>query len=135
MPSNYPWEGVQMFYERLYNLKNKFWKTPLAGFGKLQEFVARIEFQFRGAIHAHYILWVEKNIETMITEDLELGRMENVLKASQLKFPTGHTTNLVTRDILISGLRLIFGLCHTMRNCYCYGKDVVMYSLLPQKVS
>ena len=58
-----------MFYERLYNLKNKFWKTPLAGFGKLQEFVARIEFQLRRAIHAHYILWVEKNIETMITED------------------------------------------------------------------
>ena len=68
MPSNHPWEGVQMFYERLHNLKNKFWKTSHAGFGELQESIIRIEFQLRGAIHAHCMLWVEKSVEEMIAE-------------------------------------------------------------------
>jgi hypothetical protein len=68
MPSNFPWEGVQMFYERLHNLKTKFWKTSHASFGELQEVVERIEFQLRGAIHAHCMLWVEKSIEQMIGE-------------------------------------------------------------------
>ena len=57
-----------MFYERLHNLKNKFWKTSHAGFGELQESITRIEFQLRGAIHTHCMLWVEKSVEELIAE-------------------------------------------------------------------
>ena len=91
MPSNHPWEGVQTFYERMFQLRDKLWKTPLAGFGELQELVTRIEFQLRGAIHSHSMLWVGKSIDQMITEryvraDLPDPEREPLLAALVEKF-------------------------------------------------
>jgi hypothetical protein len=68
LPSNHPWEGVQYFYERIHWLKEKFWRTPLAKIGKLRELVERYEFQLRGAIHTHWLLWTEKQIDQLIEE-------------------------------------------------------------------
>jgi hypothetical protein len=69
MPSDFPWEAMRLYYERMYYLKKNFWQTPAAQFGKLKEMVTRIEFQLRGAIHSHMVLWVSKTISQMITED------------------------------------------------------------------
>ena len=68
MPSDFPWEAVRLYYERLYYLKTKFWKTPAARFGDLREMVTRMEFQLRGAIHSHLMLWVSKTIPEMVEE-------------------------------------------------------------------
>jgi hypothetical protein len=68
MPSDFPWEAVRLYYERIYHLKTKFWKTPAAQFGDLKEMVTRMEFQLRGAIHSHIMLWVSKTIPQMINE-------------------------------------------------------------------
>jgi PIF1-like helicase len=68
MPSDFPWEAVRLYYERMYYLKTKFWKTPAAQFGDLREMVTRMEFQLRGAIHSHLMLWVSKTIPQMIDE-------------------------------------------------------------------
>ncbi|KID83911.1 DNA helicase PIF1, ATP-dependent [Metarhizium guizhouense ARSEF 977] len=68
MPSNHPWEGVQYYYERIHNLKSKFWKgkSNHAKFGILKELIERFEFQLRGAIHSHCLLWTEKSIVELL---------------------------------------------------------------------
>ncbi|KAK9444150.1 DNA helicase PIF1, ATP-dependent [Metarhizium brunneum] len=68
MPSNHPWEGVQYYYERIHNLKSKFWKgkSNHAKFGALKELIERFEFQLRGAIHSHCLLWTEKSIVELL---------------------------------------------------------------------
>jgi len=68
LASNHPWEGIQYYYERIHNLKDKFWKTSSAKFGKLLELIERFEFQLRGAIHSHCLLWTEKSINQLIQE-------------------------------------------------------------------
>jgi hypothetical protein len=70
MPSNYPWEGVQYYYERIHNLKTKFWKGEFghAKFGALKELIERFEFQLRGAIYSHCLLWTGKSIEELLTD-------------------------------------------------------------------
>jgi hypothetical protein len=69
LASNHPWEGVQFYYERIHNLKNKFWKSPAAKFGKLKELIERFEFQLRGAIHSHCLLWTQKSVADMLAEN------------------------------------------------------------------
>jgi len=69
LPSDNPWAGVEYYYERILNLKNKFLKHPTARFGKLLELIERFEFQLRGAIHSHCLLWCEKSIPQLIREN------------------------------------------------------------------
>jgi hypothetical protein len=66
VPSNHPWEGVQYFYERIRNLKHYFWKHKTSRFGKLLELIERFEFQLRGAIHSHCLLWTEKSVTELL---------------------------------------------------------------------
>jgi hypothetical protein len=68
IPSNHPWEGVQYYYERIQNLKAKFWKTPASKQGKLRELIERYEFQLRGAIHSHCLLWVGMTISELLAQ-------------------------------------------------------------------
>jgi hypothetical protein len=68
-PSDNPWAGVEYYYERILNFKNKFLKHPTARFGKLLELIERFEFQLRGAIHSHCLLWCEKGIPQLIGEN------------------------------------------------------------------
>jgi len=68
IPSNHPWEGVQYYYERIWNLQAKFWKTPASKQGKLRELIERYEFQLRGAIHSHCLLWVGKTVSELLAQ-------------------------------------------------------------------
>jgi hypothetical protein len=45
LPSENPWSGVEYYYERILNFKNKFLKNPVARFGKILELIERFEFQ------------------------------------------------------------------------------------------
>lgn len=49
-------------------LKERFFHRKSSKFGKLKELVERIEFQQRGTIHAHMLLWTEKTIKELIDE-------------------------------------------------------------------
>ena len=70
LPSNHPWEAVEYYYERLYQLRKNFWSKPhLTGFGKLLESVVRCEFQLRQAIHSHMLFWTQKSIPEMIARN------------------------------------------------------------------
>jgi hypothetical protein len=64
--SNHPWEGVQYYYERIHYLKEKFWKTKWANFQELRELIERYEFQLRGAIHSHCLLWTGKTVAELM---------------------------------------------------------------------
>jgi len=67
LPSDRPWEAVQYYYERLYWIKSQFLRNPkLSGFGMLKELIERQEFQLRGAIHSHNLLWTEKPVDKLI---------------------------------------------------------------------
>jgi Helitron helicase-like domain at N-terminus len=67
LPSDFPWEAIQYYYERIYHFRRFFLcNRNASGFGKLQESVTRHEFQLRQAIHTHMLLWVEVTIEEMI---------------------------------------------------------------------
>jgi Helitron helicase-like domain at N-terminus len=68
-PSENPWAGVEYYYERILNFKNKFLKNPTARFGKMLELIERFEFQLRGAIHSHCLLWTEKSTDQLIREN------------------------------------------------------------------
>jgi hypothetical protein len=76
MPSNYPWEGVQYYYERIHYLKTKFWKGEFghAKFRALKELIERFEFQLRGAIHSHCLLWTGKSIEELLTDGFRIPK-------------------------------------------------------------
>jgi hypothetical protein len=56
--------------ERIHNLKSKFWKgkSGHAKFGTLKELIERFEFQLRGAIHSHCLLWTEKSIVKLLAD-------------------------------------------------------------------
>jgi hypothetical protein len=70
LPSNRPWEAVQYYFERWHWLKAEFFRKPrISRFGKLRELVERQEFQQRGAIHTHSLLWVERDIGDLIKEE------------------------------------------------------------------
>jgi len=67
MPSNRPWDAVQYYYERWNILKRDLLRSaPVSGFGRLNEMVERYEFQLRGAIHTHSLLWTEFSINELI---------------------------------------------------------------------
>jgi hypothetical protein len=67
LPSDRPWEAVQYYFERLHWLKKTLLNNQKSsGFGQLQESVQRQEFQLRGAIHSHCLLWCEKSIPELI---------------------------------------------------------------------
>jgi hypothetical protein len=70
LPSDRPWEAVQYYYERLHWLKKALFRKPIhSGFGALREMVERQEFQQRGAIHSHCLLWCELPISALIQKD------------------------------------------------------------------
>jgi DNA replication protein DnaC len=70
LPTDFPWEAVEYYYERIFQLRKEFLtKGEINGFGKLYESVLRYEFQLRQAIHSHMLLWVEKSIPDLIKEN------------------------------------------------------------------
>src|SRR5216117_2441803 len=69
-PTNFPWEAVEYYYERIYHLRRYLLGNPrVSGFGKLMEMVIRYEFQLRQAIHSHMLLWTEYDIEELISRN------------------------------------------------------------------
>jgi hypothetical protein len=83
-PSDNRWAGVEYYYERILNLKNKFLKHPTARFGKLLELIERFEFQLRGAIHSHCLLWCEKGIPQLIRENYIRADIPDPVKEPRL---------------------------------------------------
>lgn len=70
LPSNRPWDAVQYYYERWHWIKASYLRAPaVSEFGRLQELVERHEFQLRGAIHTHSLLWSEKSQQELIQLD------------------------------------------------------------------
>ena len=70
IPSNRPWEAVVYYHSRWKAFKTYLLRNPkVSGFEKLEEMVERMEFQLRGAIHTHALLWTQKSIPQMIAED------------------------------------------------------------------
>ena len=92
LASDRPWEAVQYYYERLYWLRSQFFRKPQnSGFGSLNELIERQEFQNRGAIHSHDLLWCEKSVEQLINEsyiraDVPDPNMEPLLHELIIKF-------------------------------------------------
>jgi hypothetical protein len=76
----------------LYWLKNQFLRKPKhSGFGTLKELIVRQEFQQRGAIHSHMLLWCEKPIAQLIKEsfvraDVPDPHLEPLLYGLVIKF-------------------------------------------------
>ena len=71
IPTNRPLHTTLHFTHRKKELWNHVWKKPAnSNWGNLIHFFERVEFQNRGAPHTHSILWVEKSITEMITENL-----------------------------------------------------------------
>jgi Helitron helicase-like domain at N-terminus len=69
-PTNFPWEAVEYYYERIYHLRRYLLANPrVSGYGKLMEMVIRYEFQLRQAIHSHMLLWTEYDIEELISRN------------------------------------------------------------------
>ena len=83
-PSENPWVGVEYYYERILNFKNKFLKHPTARFGKMLELIERFEFQLRGAIHSHCLLWSEKPIHQLIKENYIRADIPDPVKEPRL---------------------------------------------------
>lgn len=92
LPSDRPWEAIQYYYERLYWLKRKFFRDPqYSRFGALREMVERQEFQQRGAIHSHCLLWCASPATSLIQEryiraDVPNADVEPLLHTLVLKF-------------------------------------------------
>jgi Helitron helicase-like domain at N-terminus len=80
-PSENPWAGVEYYYERILNFKNKFLKNPTARFGEMLE---RFEFQLRGAIHSHWLLWSEKPISQLMEENYIRADITDPIREPQL---------------------------------------------------
>jgi hypothetical protein len=112
LPSNRPWEAVQYYYERLYWIKSQFLRNPnVSGFGILRELIERQEFQLRGAIHSHDLLWTEKAVDKLIEEsyiraDIPDRNLEPRLHELVMKFQI-HTC----REDLCGGAQAPTGQC------------------------
>ena len=83
-PSDNSWAGVKYYYERILNFKNKFLKNPKARFGKMPDLIERFEFQLRGAIHSHCLLWCEKPTDQLIREDYIYADIPDPIKEPKL---------------------------------------------------
>ena len=78
IPTNRPLHTTLHFIYRLQQLKNYVWKNPEhSGWGNLNQFFERVEFQNRGAAHTHGVYWVSKTIEEMINENLIRSDLPN----------------------------------------------------------
>ncbi len=92
LPSERPWEAIQYYYERLHWLKSQLFRKPQnSGFGALKELIERQEFQQRGAIHSHCLLWCEKSVDQLIEEsfiraDVPDPKLEPLLYELVIKF-------------------------------------------------
>ena len=83
-PSDNPWAGVEYYYERILNFKNKFLKNPIARFGKMLDLIEQFEFQLRGAIHSHCLLWCEKPTDQLIREGYIRADIPDPIKEPKL---------------------------------------------------
>ena len=112
LASDRPWEAVQYYYEHLYWLRSQFFRKPRnSDFGSLNELIERQEFQNRGAIHSHDLLWCEKSVEQLINEsyiraDVPDPNMELLLHELIIKFQI-HTC----KDTLCGGPQAPTGQC------------------------
>ena len=69
LPTNRPWEAVHYYQERLRHLKIDLLRSHRrSGFGGLLELVERQEFQQRGAIYTHMLLWTESGADALISK-------------------------------------------------------------------
>ena len=56
---------------RFRSLKNQIWKNKkISGWGTIEDFFDRIEFQNRGAAHVHGCYWTTESIEHMIQNNI-----------------------------------------------------------------
>jgi hypothetical protein len=66
-PTNRPHHAVMHFIQRYRSLKKRLWNNrQICGWRSITDFFERIEFQNRGAVHLHLVLWTEATIEEMI---------------------------------------------------------------------
>jgi len=69
-PTNRPYHAVMHFIQRFRSLKKKLWNNRrVCGWKSIGDFFERIEFQNRGAVHLHLVLWTEATIEEMIASN------------------------------------------------------------------
>jgi len=67
-PTNRSFHAVMHFIQRFRSMKKKLWNNRQAnGWKSISDFFERIEFQNRGAVHLHIVLWTEATINEMIT--------------------------------------------------------------------
>ena len=58
------------FLQRFRSMKKKLWNNrQLCGWNSITDFFERIEFQNRGAVHLHIVLWTEATIDEMIASN------------------------------------------------------------------
>ena len=78
IPTNRPLHLTLHFIHRKQELWRHIWMKPAnSNWGKLNHFFERVEFQNRGAPHTHSILWVEKNIDEMIADNIIRSDLPN----------------------------------------------------------
>jgi hypothetical protein len=91
---------MQHFVHWLRTLKSEIWKKPkLAGWGAIQNFFERIEFQNRGAAHTHGCYWTEKPISEMITKG-SLGATYQTLLVNLNFMQWFYNTNVIHVSLL-----------------------------------
>jgi len=66
-PTNRPFHTVLFFLQRFRSMKKKLWNNrQICGWKSISDFFERIEFQNRGAVHLHIVLWTEATIDEKI---------------------------------------------------------------------
>jgi Helitron helicase-like domain at N-terminus len=85
IPTNFPWEAVEYYYERIYHLRRYFLSIPSASsYGRLRESVMRFEFQLRQAIHTHMLLWIERSMPELIQNNYIRADIPDPIKEKEL---------------------------------------------------
>lgn len=76
-PVDYPVEMVIAFYRRLQEFKDRVLKDPEGIFGNVEDYWLRVEYQKRGGLHVHMVLWVEEGSLPENAIESEMPRFEH----------------------------------------------------------
>jgi hypothetical protein len=77
-PTNRPFHTVMFFLQRFRSMKKKLWNNrQVCGWKSISDFFERIEFQNRGAVHLHIVLWTEATTAEMIASNEIRSTMPN----------------------------------------------------------
>lgn len=68
--SDAPVESARLFHERLTRFMNDFVLGGPAILGRVLHFVTRYEVQSRGSVHAHIVLWINKEDVSRVTNEI-----------------------------------------------------------------